>query len=163
MQIEGNTENNTITMTDNGFGYSWEEAQQLMTSVKDEKTLKLLDQITKGEKFNINQDDRLGIFALYLVSKRVHLITKQFSLGKTHLWDVDPVLGTCSMITGGENLPMNHGTKIILFLKDDATDFAAGSQITYHVQEYYSSGYFKVEIFPKFTEVVMNELKHVIK
>lgn len=117
-----NTENNTLTVRDNGIGMSEEEVDKYINQIAFSGAEEF---VSKYKDAQIIGHFGLGFYSAFMVAKEVEIISKSRKGAEAVRWVCD----------GSPNYTMEsaqkdtEGTKIILHLSDDSLEFAEESRI----------------------------------
>jgi len=143
IDVEVNTEEKTLTFTDNGLGMTADEVEEFITQIAFSGATKFLDQY----KDKTAEDDMIGHFGLgfysaFMVADEVHIDTLSYKKGaKPVHWVSDG--GTQYEMSDGDKEGV--GTAITLFINDESLEFANEYRIREVIEKYCS--FMPVEIF----------------
>jgi len=113
--------NNTLTISDSGIGMTKMDLLNNIGTIARSGTKKFVEALNQGTDLSLIGQFGVGFYASYLVSKKVVIYTKN-TMDDYYSWE--------SLAGGSFNItripPIQgflRGTKVILFLKDDQTEF----------------------------------------
>lgn len=124
IKINFNSENNTLTITDSGVGMTQEELVNNIGTIAKSGSVEFLKKIQedKSSANNIIGKFGVGFYAVFMVAKEVVITTKSYLEESSAIsWKSDG-LGEYEISEISEYMP--RGTKIEIFLKDDAKEFS---------------------------------------
>jgi molecular chaperone HtpG len=144
IEIQHDAQAHTVTVEDNGVGMTREEAVEQLGTIARSGTGEFLERLDKLAGRGAGDAERkealeligqfgVGFYAAFMVAKRVDVHTLSMKKG------AEPVLwrstgeGTFSVLAGERDRP---GTRVVLHLKDDATDFALPWRLQALVRKY---------------------------
>lgn len=120
---------NTLTIKDTGIGMTKDEIVENIGTIAKSGTAQFLEQLkdSKADASNIIGKFGVGFYSVFMVAKDVVLKTKSFKKdSKPYQWKSDG-LGSYEITELEESTP--RGTEIVVYLKDDAKEFAQKWQI----------------------------------
>ncbi|MBP3440935.1 MAG: molecular chaperone HtpG [Tidjanibacter sp.] len=131
VSVKVDTENKTLTVSDNGVGMTAEEVDryinQIAFSSAEEFMEKYKDQAIIGH-FG------LGFYSSFMVSRRVEIRTQSYHAEEpTMLWSCD---GSPEYTLTESDTKRERGTDIIMYLADDCTEFADQNRIREMLKKY---------------------------
>jgi molecular chaperone HtpG len=134
--IEFDAEAKTITINDNGIGMSRDEAIDHLGTIAKSGTAEFLKNLTGEQK----QDSQLigqfgvGFYSAFIVADKVRVETRRAGLpaDQAVVWESEGE----AEFTIEPLVKEDRGTRITLFLKKDAEDFADGWRIRSIVKKY---------------------------
>lgn len=119
IKIDVNEENKTITISDDGIGMTQEEMEENLGTIAKSGSLAFKEQMAKKERDNKDIDIigqfGVGFYSAFMVAKEVEVISKSVNSDEAFKWVSDGSNG----YTIDKADKQNHGTTIILKLKDD--------------------------------------------
>lgn len=124
-----NTENNTLTVRDNGIGMSEEEVDKYINQIAFSGAEEF---VSKYKDAQIIGHFGLGFYSAFMVAKEVEIISKSRKGAEAVRWVCD----------GSPNYTMEpaqketEGTEIILHLSEDSLEFAEESRISGILNKY---------------------------
>ncbi len=131
VSVKVDTENKTLTVSDNGVGMTAEEVDryinQIAFSSAEEFMEKYKDQAIIGH-FG------LGFYSSFMVSRRVEIRTQSYHAEEpTMLWSCD---GSPEYTLTESDTKRERGTDIIMYLADDCAEFADQNRIREMLKKY---------------------------
>ena len=149
-------EKKQIVIEDSGCGMSKNELLENLGTIANSGTLKFLEQTQSENKSAENLIGQFGVgfYSVFMVADRVELISRS--------WQVDSEAWQWSSDGGGqyEIIPVeykNRGTRITLFLKEDAKEFCNDFRIESIIKKYSNYLPFPVKIKDK----IVNQVKAI--
>lgn len=136
VRISADKEANTITISDNGIGMTREEVISSLGTIAKSGTAAFMSQLTGDQK----QDSQLigqfgvGFYSAFIVADRVEVFTRRAgSLASEGVhWE-----STGEADFSVESVEKaDRGTKIVLHLKADTSEFADGSRLRHVIKKY---------------------------
>jgi len=137
IKIDGNEDENTLTISDSGIGMTREELVENLGTIAHSGSKAFLKHLSEGNQKDVNLIGQFGVgfYSVFMVAEKVSLYTRSYQLSaQPCLWESSG--GSEFSISETENLP--RGTKIVLHLKEDAKEFAKGETLKRIVKEYSS-------------------------
>ena len=137
INIEVNSKENTIKISDNGIGMDEEDLINSLGTIARSGTKAFLEQFNKSkddkkEDVNLIGQFGVGFYASFMVADKVEVLSKKAGTDKSWKWISDGKSGYNIEI--GEKT--NSGTELILHLKKDAKEFLEGTRIQFVVRKY---------------------------
>ena len=137
INIEVNSKENTIKISDNGIGMDEEDLINSLGTIARSGTKAFLEQFNKSkdekkEDVNLIGQFGVGFYASFMVADKVEVLSKKAGTDKSWKWISDGKSGY--NIEKGEKT--NSGTELILHLKKDAKEFLEGTRIQFVVRKY---------------------------
>ena len=123
IHLTADKENRILTIEDNGIGMNKEELEENLGTIAKSGSLAFKEELAKKE--DTKQDDvdiigqfGVGFYSAFMVAKNVVVESKKINDPIAYRWESDASDGYS--ITECEK--SDHGTRIMLFLKDDSED-----------------------------------------
>jgi len=150
-----------LIISDNGIGMNRDDLIQNLGTIARSGTENFIKSLTGDNQKDVQLIGQFGVgfYSSFMIANKVEVISRKFDDEKTWRWESE---GTGSFKiaeatveeSGSERVSGamgggNHGTKIILHLKDDATDFSDRFHIKHVVQTYSDHINFKIEFVPE--------------
>ena len=137
-----------LILSDNGIGMNREELIQNLGTIARSGTENFIKSLTGDKQKDVQLIGQFGVgfYSSFMIANKVEVISRKFDEEKAHVWESD---GSSNFKVAEflENTP--RGTKIILHLKDDASDFLDRFHIKHVVQTYSDHINFKIEFIPE--------------
>ena len=127
IRIIPNELNNTICIEDNGIGMNKKDLNDNLGTIANSGTKQFIDSL---KTMNSNPDSHandligqfgVGFYASFLVADQVNVLTRKYGENETWLWQ-STANGSYKIIQM-PNDEMEHGTKIILQIKKEQTNY----------------------------------------
>ena len=136
IRIEFDSEANTITISDNGIGMSYDEAMNNLGTIAKSGTAEFLKQMTGDEKKDSHLIGQFGVgfYSAFIVADKVDVFTRRAgaTVGEGVHWesagDAEFQIETVEKA--------DRGTSIVLHLRDDASEFADNWRLRNIVKKY---------------------------
>ena len=135
--ITPDTENRTLTVSDNGIGMSREELEENLGTIAKSGSLGFKQAMEIREDIDIIGQFGVGFYSAFMVASSITVITKKYGEDKAWKWVSDGADG----YTIEETAKTAPGTEIIMTLKEDTeeekySDFLQEYQIRSLVRKY---------------------------
>ena len=147
--ITTNKEKKQLIIVDNGVGMNQEDLIQNLGTIAKSGTENFIKSLTGDKQKDVQLIGQFGVgfYSCFMIAKSVEVITKKFDDDKTWHWQSE---GSAQFIINESDEKIStRGTKIILHLKDDATDFCDRFHIKHVVQTYSDHINFKIDFIPE--------------
>ncbi len=136
IRLDYDTDANTVTLTDNGIGMTRDDVIQNLGTIARSGTAEFLQQLSGDEKKDSKLIGQFGVgfYSSFIVADKVEVFTRRAGRPKEEgvHW-VSKGDGEFTI----EDVPLDdHGTRIVLFLKPDAKEFADGWRLRSLVKKY---------------------------
>ena len=147
--ITTNKEKKQLIIIDNGIGMNQEDLIQNLGTIAKSGTENFIKSLTGDKQKDVQLIGQFGVgfYSCFMIAKSVEVITKKYDEDKTWYWQSEG--SSQFVINESEEKIATHGTKIILHLKDDATDFCDRFHIKHVVQTYSDHINFKIDFIPE--------------
>ncbi|MFQ3307565.1 MAG: molecular chaperone HtpG [Candidatus Midichloriaceae bacterium] len=147
ISVNIDSEQKTITITDNGIGMSKEELINNLGTIASSGTQKFIDQLSKNKEekdYNLIGQFGVGFYSSFMVSDNVTVITKKAGETEAYKWISDGKNEYSIESHNEENF--DHGTKIILLLKESEVEFLESHRIRHIINTYSDHIGFTIEL-----------------
>ena len=147
--ITTNKEKKQLIIIDNVIGMNQEDLIQNLGTIAKSGTENFIKSLTGDKQKDVQLIGQFGVgfYSCFMIAKSVEVITKKYDEDKTWFWQSEG--SSQFVINESEEKIATHGTKIILHLKDDATDFCDRFHIKHVVQTYSDHINFKIDFIPE--------------
>ncbi|MES2961314.1 MAG: molecular chaperone HtpG [Pseudomonadota bacterium] len=137
-----------LILSDNGIGMNREELIQNLGTIARSGTENFIKSLTGDKQKDVQLIGQFGVgfYSSFMIANKVEVISRKFDEEKSHVWESD---GSSNFKVSEALETAPRGTKIILHLKDDASDFLDRFHIKHVVQTYSDHINFKIEFIPE--------------
>ena len=144
--LDPNTENNTLVIIDNGIGMDDKDMDNFLGTIANSHTGQSLTDL-EGSKSDLIGQFGIGFYSSFIVSPEVSVWSKKYGSDKAYLWLSDGKNSYEISEADAPFVPMEteHGTQIMLKLRDEDRDFTNTYQLREIIKKY--SNYIKIPIF----------------
>ncbi len=122
VEVECDSETNTVTIRDNGIGMTRDEVIDHIGTIAKSGTKEYLQNLTGDQTKDSQMIGQFGVgfYSAFIVAKKVTLTTRKAGTSEAVCWESDGQSGYSL-----ENVEKaGRGTEVVLHLKDDAGEFA---------------------------------------
>jgi len=121
IMIEYNKDEKTISITDTGIGMTREDLIKNLGTVAKSGTAAFVEALQKGDTNNLIGQFGVGFYSTYLVANKV-VVTSKHNNDDQHIW-ISEAGSSFSVIKDPKGNTLGRGTKITIYLKDDAIEY----------------------------------------
>jgi molecular chaperone HtpG len=146
--IATDKEKKLLIISDNGIGMNREDLIQNLGTIARSGTENFIKSLTGDKQKDVQLIGQFGVgfYSSFMIAHKVEVFSRKFDSDKTFKWESEGA-GNFKIGEAEENL--ERGTKIVLNLKDDASDFLDRFHIKHVVQTYSDHINFKIEFIPE--------------
>lgn len=118
IEIDVNKDNKTLTISDNGIGMTYDEVTENIGTIAKSGTKAFVDKLKESDDIDLIGKFGVGFYSSFMAANKVELITRSAKAEKGVKWESEGD----GNYTIEEIETNNRGTKIILYLKEEAMD-----------------------------------------
>ncbi|MBL6665361.1 MAG: molecular chaperone HtpG, partial [Rickettsiales bacterium] len=140
--------NKKLMISDNGIGMSKQDLIKNLGTIARSGTENFVKGLSGDAKKDVELIGQFGVgfYSSFMVANKVEVISRKYDGKSAHKW---VSTGTSSFEIEEYKDDFERGTKIILHLKDDITEFLDRFHIKHVVQTYSDHINFKIEFIPE--------------
>jgi heat shock protein beta len=134
IMIEFSKEDKTISVTDTGIGMTKEDLIKNLGTVAKSGTAGFVEALTKGDAANLIGQFGVGFYSTYLVAKQV-VVASKHNDDDQYLW-ISQAGSQFSVVKDPKGNTLLRGTKVTLYLKEDAIELVDQETLKNIVKKY---------------------------
>lgn len=134
IRIEYDNSAHTITFSDSGIGMSKNDLVNNLGTIAKSGTTGFIEAISKGSSLNLIGQFGVGFYSAYLVSNKV-VVTSKSNEDDQHVW-ISTAGSSYTVAKDPRGNTIGRGTRITLFLKEEATEFSEQEIIKKNIKKY---------------------------
>lgn len=148
ISIQIDKQNKKLIIQDNGIGMDKDDLKHNLGTIAKSGTENFVKSLTGDSKKDVQLIGQFGVgfYSAFMIADEVEVLSRKYDANKTYSWK-SAGTGNFTIADSDENL--TRGTKIILHLKENETDFLDRFHIKHIVQTYSDHINIKIEFIPE--------------
>ena len=134
IRIEYDSKAKTFTINDTGIGMTKKDLVKNLGTIARSGTTSFVEAISKGSSLNLIGQFGVGFYSAYLVSNKV-VVTSKHNDDDQHVW-ISTAGSSYTVSKDPRGNTIGRGTRITLFLKEEALEFSEQEVIKKNIKRY---------------------------
>lgn len=147
IKIQTDPEAKTITITDSGVGMTKSDLINNLGTIARTDTIHFLEDIAKGGNLNLIGQFGVGFYSYFLVANKVQVHSKHND-DDQYVWESD-ASSSYRVVKDPRGNTLGRGTRITLYLKQDAHDYTDVEKIKGLIKTYSEFISFPISVYVK--------------
>ncbi len=146
IKIEINEEERTLSVIDSGIGMNRDDLINQLGTIAKSGTEAFLEQMSKNKEQNAIEligQFGVGFYSSFMIAKKVEVISKKVDSDDAYIWESS---GEGEFKVKKYDNEFHRGTKVVLYLKDDESDFLDRFHIKHIIKAYSDHIAFPIEL-----------------